>query len=86
MRIQKKANDLLQLTPAHMAAANPDPTIFKLFFKAYPTSNILDAEQQDLVHYAAGNLNSDVLEYLIQKKVELNNRDIKGITPLMVAC
>ena len=69
-----------------MAAINPDPTIFQLFYKAYPTSNILDAEQRDLVHYAAANHNPDILEFLIQKKVEVNNRDAKGYTPLMIAC
>jgi len=74
------------LTPMHIAAVNPDPAVFKLYFKANPTSLVFDMEQRDLVHYAVANHNTDVLKLLIQKKVELNNRDIEGFTPLMIAC
>eukprot|EP00347_Sterkiella_histriomuscorum_P000305 403376393 len=85
-KLQKKALDLMQLTPMHFAAVNPDPTIFKMFFKYFPQSSVIDLEQRDLVHYAAANHNPDVLEFLIQRKCEINSQDIKGITPLMIAC
>lgn len=82
----KKALDPLQVTPMHIAAVNPDPAVFKFFFKSNPTSMVLDSGQRDLVHYAAVNHNSDILEFLISKKVELNNRDANSNTPLMLAC
>lgn len=84
--LMKKALDALQLTPMHIAAVNPDPSVFKLYFKQNPTSMVLDSEQRDLVHYAVANHNPDVLKFLIQKKVEINNRDAEGNTPLMIAC
>lgn len=82
----KRALDSLQVTPMHLAAVNPDPAVFKLFFKANPSSLVFDAEQRDLVHYAVANHNPDVLRLLAQKRVELNNRDAEGFTPLMLAC
>lgn len=71
--MQKKAYDDWGITPIHIAAVNPDPTIFKRMFKTYPTVLIHDNQQRDIVHYAACNKNSEVLEYLISKKVDINS-------------
>ena len=48
------------------------------------------------MHYAAANLSSDVIEFLISKRIDINNStyyknlyvlgDAKGRTPLMIAC
>ena len=57
----------------HIAAVNPDPTVFKLFFKHNPTASVLDSEQRDIVHYAAANANPEILEHLVIKRVELLN-------------
>lgn len=82
----KKAFDVFTLMPSHMAAINPDPSVLKKYFKAYPTIMQQDAQQRDIVHYAAANKNSDALEFLISKNADINNRDMKGVTPLMIAC
>ncbi|CDW76924.1 nad(+) adp-ribosyltransferase-3 [Stylonychia lemnae] len=84
-RLQKKLQDQLQITPMHIAAVNPDPTIFKAFYKFHPSSNISDLEQRDVAHYAAANQCSDTLEFLIQKRCDVNNSDIDGNTPLIIA-
>lgn len=34
----KKTLDELQLMPAHIAAVNPDPSVFALYFRAFPTT------------------------------------------------
>ncbi len=57
----------------HIAAVNPDPTVFKLYFKQCPISTVFDIQLRDLVHYAAANENSETLEFLISKKCEVNN-------------
>ena len=60
----------------HIAAVNPDATVFRAFFKFHPSSNLTDIEQRDVVHYAAANVCSDVLELLIQKRCDVNNGKI----------
>lgn len=74
------------LSPMHIACINPDIELFKMFFKAYPNIRLLDNEQRDLVHYAAANSNPDILKILIEKKAEVNERDVNKTTPLMIAC
>ena len=46
----------------------------------------MDSKGRDLVHYAAMNSNSDVLEFLMNKRQIMNNTDNDGMTPLMLAC
>lgn len=38
------------------------------------------------MHYAAACVTPDALEFMIKKKQEVNNQDVNGITPLMIAC
>lgn len=51
-----------------------------------PNSTLADNDGRKLVHYAAANVNEEVLEFLLNKRAEANDADMRGMTPMMIAC
>jgi len=86
MTLQKKLYQNKGVTPMHLACINPDPSMLRKYFKVNPTAKVADDDQRDLIHYAAANKGTDCLQFLIDKKSDMNQRDAKGMTPLMIAC
>lgn len=52
---------------------------------ANPEYSAADDEQRKLIHYAAANPTSAALEFLISKGIPANDKDMKMMTPLMIA-
>ena len=74
------------LSPLHCACINPDPHIIKAFHKLCPIFSLPDKNRRNLIHYAAANVNSDIIKYLLANGADPNELDSLRRTPLMIAC
>lgn len=59
--------------------------MLRKLYAVSPEYSCTDFHQRKLVHYAAANRSEDVMEFLIAKGIPCNDKDQKGITPLMIA-
>ena len=81
----KKPHSNQGICPLHIACVQPNVTVLKQLYSANPEYSAQDWNQRKLVHYAAANLVPDAMEFLIQKRVPCNDKDFRGVTPLMIA-
>lgn len=51
-----------------------------------PIFSLPDRNRRNLVHYAAANVNPDIMRYLIANGSDPNELDSMRRTPLMIAC
>ena len=83
--LSKKPNTNRGISPFHFACINPNMTVFKKYFTCIPDFSISDSERRKLMHYAAANESSEILQFMIDKGSPINDKDIRNITPLMIA-
>jgi ankyrin repeat protein len=73
------------LSPLHCACINPNPQIIKSYLKVCPTFSLPDKQRRNLIHYAAANINPDILKFLLANGCDANELDTQRKTPLMIA-
>lgn len=74
------------ITPLHCACVHPNPNILKALLKQMPIFSMPDQQRRNLIHYAAANVNGEVVKFLLQNGADPNELDAQRITPLMIAC
>ena len=84
--LAKKPYTNKAITPMHVACINPDPTMLKKFITINSDYSVADKENRKLMHYAAANQSDSVIKFLIAKGAPVNEKDVKGMTPFMIAC
>lgn len=82
----KKPHTNRSICPLHVACINPNITVLRKYYMANPEYSAADLDQRKLMHYAAANKTDAALNFLISKGVPANDKDIRGTTPLMIAC
>lgn len=82
----KKPHTNMGICPLHVACINPNITVLRKFYSTNPEYSAADMEQRKLMHYAAANPTDVALQFFISKNIPVNDKDIKGVTPLMIAC
>jgi ankyrin repeat protein len=60
--------------------------VLRKFYTANPDISVADMDQRKLIHYAAANKTDVALSFLLSKGANLNDKDMRGTTPLMIAC
>ena len=81
----KKAFGLGNITPIHLACANPHPDILKHILEMNPESSIMDNEMRKPVHYAACSKSAGPIKYLASQNADTREHDNMRTTPLMYA-
>lgn len=82
----KKPHTNKGISPLHIACINPDISVLRKFYTANPDISVADMDQRKLIHYAAANKTDVALSFLLSKGANLNDKDMRGTTPLMIAC
>lgn len=83
--VAKKASNNDGISPLHFACINPDVSVLRKLYSVNPEYSSQDFIQRKLVHYAAANFSEVCMEFLIAKGIPCNDKDTRGITPLMIA-
>ena len=81
----KKPHTNKGISPLHVACINPDISVLRKFYTANPDISVADMDQRKLIHYAAANKTDVALNFLISKGANMNEKDLRGTTPLMIA-
>jgi len=82
----KKPHTNKGICPLHVACINPNVTVLRKYYATNPDYSAADMEQRKLIHYAAANQSDVALKFLVSKGIPVNDKDSKGVTPLMIAC
>jgi ankyrin repeat protein len=82
----KKPHTNKGINPMHVACINPNITVLRKFYSTNPEYSAADLDQRKLIHYAAANPTDVALNFLASKGVPINDKDMRGTTPLMIAC
>lgn len=86
MSMLKKPHTNKGICPLHVACVNPNITVLRKFYTTNPEYSAADFDQRKLIHYAAANPSDVALNFLVSKGIPVNDKDLKGVTPLMIAC
>jgi len=81
-----KFNDIFKISSPLQATKENDFTALKALHLQGHSLDEADGDGLTCAHFAAMRANVDMIEYLIQAKVNLDATDISGKTPLMFAC
>ncbi len=65
---------LVQITPIHCAAINPNAKYLSKLLGVLPEYNLLDRQQKRPIHYAAACEGPDPLKFLLQKYVSFQHK------------
>lgn len=82
----KKPHTNKGICPLHVACINPNITVLRKFYTTNPDYSAADFDQRKLMHYAAANVSDVALQFLVSKSIPINDKDLRGVTPLMIAC
>ena len=82
----KKPHTNMSINPLHVACINPNITVLRKYYSTNPEYSAADTDQRKLIHYAAANPINSALKFLCAKGIPINDKDLKGTTPLMIAC
>jgi ankyrin repeat protein len=86
MSMLKKPHTNKGICPLHVACINPNITVLRKFYTTNPDYSAADLDQRKLMHYAAANVSDVALQFLVSKSIPINDKDLRGVTPLMIAC